>query len=193
MDARAVITVVEEGDLSSEQKDEFLQLAMSCFADVTAEEVEDDFCRPSVARVLAYRVGELVAGAEVFAREVEYEGQGIALGGFGPFTRDDLRGQGIGTAVCTAAMNYLRECGCDLAFLSVGSEDEGPERYHARLRFYARLGFEALDRPFVYANVRGEPREDTGGLIAPLRSRHLFEKILHGETRFSLAPEPGYW
>ena len=193
MDARANIAVVEEDQLSSEQKEEFHSLASRCFSDVTAEEVEEDFCRPSVARVLAYRAGELVAGAEVFTREVEYEGQEIALGGFGPFTREDSRGQGIGTAVCRAAMDYLKSRSCDLAFVSIGSEYEGPARYYARLRFYGRLGFEALDRPFIYANVRDELGEDTGGLIAPLCSQVLFETVLHGETRFGLTPEAGYW
>ena len=72
MSIPADIIVVEEGDLSPEQAGAFLQLAIQCFPDVTAEEVEEDFCRPPVARVLAYSQGELVAGAEVFEREVEY-------------------------------------------------------------------------------------------------------------------------
>jgi hypothetical protein len=57
------IIVVEEDDLSAEQARAFLQLAIQCFPDVTAEEVEEDFCRLPVARVLAHIQGELVAGA----------------------------------------------------------------------------------------------------------------------------------
>ena len=38
--------------------------------------------------------GVLVAGAEVYRREVEYEGQAIVVGGFGPFVREDLRNAG---------------------------------------------------------------------------------------------------
>lgn len=105
MSIPADIIVVGEADLLPEQANAFLQLAMQCFPDVTAEELEENFCRPPVARVLAYIQGELVAGAEVFQRKVEYEGQAISVGGFGPFTREDMRGQGIGTRVCHAAMD----------------------------------------------------------------------------------------
>lgn len=186
------VSVVEEGALTPEQEDAFLQLAIQCFTDVTAEEVEEDFCRPPIARVLAYAGGDLVAGAEVFKRVVEYAGKMVAVGGFGPFTREDLRGQGIGTQVCRTAMDYLREQGCAIAFLSIGAEDE-PGPFYARLRFYERLGFRRLPGPFVYANVRGELKEEGGGLIAPLGSAELFERVLRGDAPFALTPEPGYW
>jgi GNAT superfamily N-acetyltransferase len=187
------ITVTDEGELTSAQKEQFLQLAIACFPDVTAEEAEEDFCCEPVVRVLAYRQGELVAGAEVYRRTVEYEGQAIVVGGFGPFVRQDLRDQGIGTRVCRAAMDCLQEQGCDVAFLAIGSEAEGEWQYHARLRFYRHLGFELLAKPIRYANVRREILESEGGLVAPLCSQALFELVLHGESPFSLGPEPGYW
>ena len=187
------ITVADERELTSLQKDEFLQLALLCFPDVTAEEAEEEFCCEPVARVLATSQGELVAGAEVFRRSVEYEGRAIVVGGFGPFVRDDLRNQGLGTRVCRAAMDFLQEQGCDVAFLAIGSEEESGWQYHARLRFYKRLGFELLGKPILYVNLNGKLLESEGGLIAPLCSRALFEQILRGESPFSLGPEPGYW
>jgi GNAT superfamily N-acetyltransferase len=182
----ADIIIAEEGDLSSERAGAFLRLAKQCFPDVTAEEAKEDFCRPSVARVLAYSRGELVAGAEVFERKVEYEGQGINVGGFGPFTREEVRGQGIGTQVCQAAMDYLTERGCDIAFLSVDTKRETHP-------LYERLGFEMLIRPFIYTNIRGELKESEGGMVAPLCSHELFKCVLRGETSFALSPESGYW
>ena len=186
MSIPADIIVVKEGDLSPEQAGAFLQLAIQCFPDVTAEEVEEDFCRPPVARVLAYSQGKLVAGAEVFEREVEYEGQAISMSGFGPFTREDVRGQGIGTQVCKRAMDYLTERGCDIAFLSVNTK----RKTHP---LYERLGFEMLTKPFIYANIRGELKESEGGMVTPLCSQELFNCVLRGETSFALTPEPGYW
>ena len=180
------IIVVEENELTDEQRQEMLQLQMWCFSDVTAKEVEEDFCRPPIASVLAYSQNVLVACAEVFKREVEYEGQPITVGGFGPCTREDSRGQGIGTKVCETAMDYLKEQGGDIAFLSV---DTGTETY----RFYERLGFKMLARPFIYANIRGELKESNGGMIAPLCSKELFEHVLQGDAQFALTPEPGYW
>ena len=105
------ISVVEEGKVRPEQKEEMLRLQIACFDQVTAEEIEEDYNRPSVARVLAYDRGALIACAEVFKRTVEHEGQRILLGGLSPCTRQDQRGKGIGTRVCQAALDYLRRLG----------------------------------------------------------------------------------
>lgn len=187
MEIQVEIVVVEENEVTLEQKDEMLRLQIACFSDqVTAEEVEEDFNRPPVARVLAYHQDELIACAEVFKREVEYDGQTIIVGGLGPCTREDWRGRGIGTLVCKAAMEYLQGQGCDIAFLSV---DTGREAHP----LYERLGFKMLPKPFIYANIRGELKESDGGMIAPLCSQELFECVLRGDAQFALTPEPGYW
>ena len=187
MGVQVDIVVVEESEVAPDQKEEMLRLQIACFSgQVTDEEVEEDFDRPSVARVLAYHQGELIACAEVFKREVAYDGQPITLGGFGPCTREDKRGQGIGTLVCKAAMDYLRGRGCDITFLSVGT---GRETHP----LYERLGFRMLPKPFTYANTRGELKQSDGGMVAPLCSQELFERILRGDAQFALTPEPGYW
>ena len=187
MSIQVDVVVVEEGEAAPEQKDDMLRLQIACFSEqVTAEEVEEDFNRPPVARVLSYHQNELVACAEVFKREVEYEGQRITLGGFGPCTREDLRGQGIGTLVCKAAMDYLRRQGCDIVFLSVDTKRETHP-------LYERLGFKMLPQPFIYANILGELKKSDGGMIAPLCSQELFELVLRGNAQFALTPEPGYW
>jgi GNAT superfamily N-acetyltransferase len=187
MQGQVDIIVVDEDKVTSEQKDEMLRLQIACFSDqVTAEEVEEDFDRPATACVLAYHQGSLIACAEVFKREVEYDGQAITLGGFAPCTREDWRGQGIGTRVCKTAMDYLRQQGCDMAFLSVNIERETHP-------LYERLGFRMLPKPFIYANIRGELKESEGGIIVPLCSPKLFEQVLHGDVQFTLTPEVGYW
>lgn len=187
METQVDLVVMEEDEIAPEQKDEMLRLQIACFSgQVAAEEVEEDFISRPVARVLAYHRGELVACASVFKREVDYEGRRIIVGGFGPCTREDVRGRGIGTLVCRAAMDYLRGQGCDIAFLSV---DTGRESHP----LYERLGFKMLSKPFIYANIRGELKESDGGMIAPLCSEELFERVLRGDTQFTLMPERGYW
>lgn len=187
MQGHVDIIVVDEDKVTSEQAKEMLRLQIACFSgQVTAEEIEEDFNRPPVVRVLAYHQGDLIACAEVFKREVEYDGQKITLGGFSPCTREDWRGQGIATRVCRAAMDYLQRQGCDIAFLSVDTERETHPLYEG-------LGFRMLPRPFIYANIRGELKESDGGMIAPLRSPALFKCVLHGDAHFALTPEVGYW
>ncbi len=187
MQGHVDIIIVDEDKITSEQKDEMLRLQIACFsAQVTVEEIEEDFNRPPVARVLAYHQGSLIACAEVFKREVEYDGQKIVVGGFSPCTREDWRGQGVATRVCKTAMDYLQRQGCDLAFLSVDTERETHP-------LYERLGFRMLPRPFIYANIRGELKASEGGMIVPLRSPELFERVLYGDAQFTLTPEVGYW
>lgn len=187
METGVSVFVVDEDSVSSTQKDEMLGLQIACFSDqVTSDELEEDFNRPPIARVLAYHQHELIACAEVFKRQVEYDKRAIVVGGMGPCTREDWRGQGVGTLVCKAAMNYLQDLGCDIVFLSVDTERK-------TYPLYERLGFKMLSKPFVYVNTRGEYKESTGGMIAPLCSPNLFEIILHGNNQFTLAPEVGYW
>ena len=185
------IRAVKEEALTSEQREEILQLQLKCFSDVTAQEAEEDFDRPRFGMVLAYAQGVLVACSELFKRAVEYEGKGITIGALGPCTREDMRGKGIGARVCKSGLEYLEAHECDIAFLSIGVEEGNEYQYHARLRFYERLGFALLDKPFTYANIRGEIKQSYGGLIAPLRSRELFEYVRKGKTQFTLRPEPG--
>lgn len=181
------LVVIDEDKVTPAQKHEMLQLQIACFADqVTAEEIEEDFDVTPVARILAYHQDALVACAEVHKRNVEYAGQAITIGGFGPCTREDLRARGIGTRVCKAAMNYLQNQGCDIAFLSVDTE----RKTHP---LYEKLGFKMLPKPFIFANVRGELKESDGGMVAPLCSHTVFMRILKGNTKFALTPASGYW
>ena len=187
MDVQIDLLLIDERDVSAQQRDEMLRLQAACFSSVvTAEEVEDDFHTVPVARVLAVHATELIGCAPVFQREIEYNGRALRIGGFGPCTREDWRRRGVGVQICTAAMDYLRRKGCEIAFLSVDTRRETH-------RLYERLGFRMLPRPFIYANVRGELKESDGGMVAPLGSLELFGRILTGDQPFALTPETGYW
>ena len=186
METKITVTVTKESYLTPDQQDEILRLQIACFADqVTAEEVEEDFVGPSVARALAYHRNALVACADIMMRSVNYCERTILLGGLSPCTKESFRGQGIGTLVCQTAMEYLRQQRCDIAFLSVDTK-------LVTHPLYDRLGFKMLSQPFLFANIRGEIKEADGGMIAPLCSSELFEYVLQGEVPFALTPERGY-
>ncbi len=186
MDTSIDISIFEANKITAARKAEMLELQRQCFPDVSAEEVEEDFCRPPVVVALAYCLGSLAACAEIFKREIEYNGRAITIGGFSPCAREDLRGKGIGTAVCKAAMSYLREQGCAIAFLSVDTR-------HDSHPLYEKLGFKMLAKSFIYANIHGELKESDGGMIAPLCAPKLFEDILQADEPLTLTPEVGYW
>jgi predicted N-acetyltransferase YhbS len=187
------IVVVRTADLNEAQGAAMHALQVTCFSDVPYEELMEEFVAESFAKVLAYagsadEGGELVGCVSVFKREIEHEGRQVLLGGFGgTCTRADLRRRGIGTRVCRAASELLREEGCDVAFLAAAPGTE---------RFYGRFGFVSLGRPYTFVKARGvteQPDTWDDGMLAPVRSRALFEAILGGRSPFHRGPEKGYW
>jgi predicted N-acetyltransferase YhbS len=184
------LRVIQLAQLTAEQTAERYQLRAQCFADVTADQLREDFVAPSIASVLAYEGEALVGCASVVKRGIAYEGKAIQLGGIGGVcTRADRRGRGIGSRVCQSALDLLRKEGCDVVFLAAGQSA-------GTARFYARLGFVLLGRPFTFVDARGavkHPSSDDVGMIAPLCSADLFAHIVNGATEVHLGPEPGYW
>ena len=65
------VVVVDESALTPKQSRTMLQLQAHCFFDLSAEEIEEDFNRPSIARVLAYSENVLIDCAEIFKLEIE--------------------------------------------------------------------------------------------------------------------------
>jgi predicted N-acetyltransferase YhbS len=185
--------VVRDSDLTAAQRSAVHRLQVTCLSDVPCEELMEDFVAESFAKVLAYLGNdgdgsELVGCLSMFKREIEYEGQGVVLGGFGgTCTRADLRRRGIGTRVCRAAADLLREEGCGVAFLAAAPGTE---------RFYGQFGFAPLGKPYTFVSARGvtkQPDTWADGMLAPVCSRVVFKRILRGRTPLLLGPEKGYW
>jgi|GEM_PF-3186459 len=106
-----------------------------CFGQgqVSVEELYDDFVAQESACAFAYLGDEIVGCIAAYRRDVRYKGREIVLGGYGGVcTREDMRGRGIGLALCRAAHRLLEQEGCDIAFLSADRE---------LLKLYAKLGF----------------------------------------------------
>jgi predicted acetyltransferase len=179
--AKAVNIFID--DLTDQQKAEVFQLQLGCFSDVPGREIEEDFFTTPLSRVLAYEKDRLVGCAGTRKRKISYEGQTISLGGIsGVCTRSDRRGRGIATQVCTTAMQFLTELGCDVVFLSTSPM--------AR-RLYEKLGFQPLEQGFSWENIHGQVKVGTNGMLAPLRSPALAEAILRGRSVFHVGQ--GYW
>jgi len=184
------VLVVRAERLTDEQRGHVRELQRQCFANVPYEELMEDFVAESMAKVLAYHEGLPVGCVSVFRRLIEYEGRSITLGGYGgTCTREDMRGRGVGTMVCQAAMDVLRRECCDVAFLAVGEKS-------GTAAFYERLGFVLLGKPFTFVNARGitkKPSSDDVGMLAPVCSQEVFDFVMAGSDPLPLGPELGYW
>lgn len=102
-----------------------------------------------------YEAGQLAAHAGFYPTEMKVEGIPLPVAGIGGvFSKPELQGQGIATALVKKCLDEAQKQGCALAFLWSDKHD-----------FYARMGFHLVGRQWTIAlepkhasllTVRGE-------------------------------------
>lgn len=172
-------------DLAEAQSAAVSGLQKLVFPNVSTQEAEEDFYAPELAHILAYMDGDLVGWVGLHVREISYEGEVIRLGGYGICAHPDWRRRGIASEMAGRAMDYLKEQGCQIAFLSIDPSDKVSERFHRN------LGFVPLKQKFSWVSAKGQQREDIGGMIAPVNSRKHLDLILSRDSVFHVGE--GYW
>jgi ribosomal protein S18 acetylase RimI-like enzyme len=171
--------------LTEEQGRAVSDLKKLVFSSVSDEEAEEDFYHPESAHVLAYIGNELVGWAGVHETEQVFEDKIIKLGGYGICTHPDWQRKGIASKISLEAMKFLKENGCDVAFLSVDPANI------ASVRLHQKNGFVMLPRDYSWTNSKGELKQDSGGMISPVNSQEIFEYILNGKDTLHVGN--GYW
>jgi len=182
-DKKMKVVIVEK--LSEEQEKAVSALQKLAFTGVSDEEVEEDFYHPKSAQVLAYIGKELVGWAGIHETEQEFERKKIKLGGYGICTHPNWQRKGVARKVSQAAMDFLKDKGCEVAFLSVEPSNL------ASIKLHQKNGFVMLPRDFSWTNSKGKVKQSDGGMIAPVNSKELFEHILNGKEVLYVGN--GYW
>jgi GNAT superfamily N-acetyltransferase len=172
-------------DLNIKQQQAVKDLQTLAFPNVADEEAEEDFCHPTSAQILAYIGDEFVGWAGIHETEQLFEGRSVKLGGYGICTHPDWQRRGIANKVSQAAMDFLRDRGCEVGFLSVELSN------NASIKLHKRNGFVLLHRDFSWTNSKGKTKKDTGGMIAPINSQEQFDRILNGKEVLYVGK--GYW
>ena len=145
------------------------QLQQLCFTDVDELEAQEDFYHQPAVHIT----------------EQHYLDQPVKLGGYGICTHPNFRRQGIATRVVNKAMQYLKQQQCDVAFLSVDPNNQ------AAVKLHQQHGFVMLSQNFTWTNSKGQLKQDTGGMLAPLVSQKLFDLIISGTEPLYVGH--GYW
>ncbi len=167
------------------QEEEIKELQKITFPEVTDEEACEDFYHVPSVQVLAYKGNKLVGWAGVHETIQDFERLIIKLGGYGICTHPDYWGLGIASKVSKVAMDYLKNRGVDVAFLSVDTTNQ------ASVRLHKKNGFVPLQQEFTWTTSKGVLKKDMGGMIAPVNSRELFDLILKGTELLYVGK--GYW
>lgn len=177
------IKVVEKP--SQTQIIEIFKLQQEVFSYIDEKEAKEDFYHPESAHVLAYLGDDLVSWAGAHISQQLFQDKSIRLGGYGICTHTNYQGQGIGSLVSKKAMEYLKDSGVEVAFLSVDLDNE------SSIALHKKNGFVMLSQKYSWTNSNGELKEDKGAMIAPVHSQELFQYILKGNEVLYVGK--GYW
>jgi predicted acetyltransferase len=143
----------------------------------------DRFCSSGdlVYYVLATQNNQLIGETRVFKRIIAFDSQKVVLGGIGSVaTHPKKRKQGIATQMVAKGMELLVGEHCDVAYLCA-------DIYTLKsLEFYEQFGFRRLLQKHMYVGKSGTRYTDLDGMIAPVGSKKLFEKIIAAATPFEI-------
>lgn len=179
------IKTILESELSQKELQEIKILHAECFADVSHEEIEEDFIAKSFACIIAYKNGAVVGTLRLFKRLNDFEGRKFTLGGLGGVcVTQKERGQGIASKMCQGGLIKLKEEGCDVACLNV-------DLIKKVYGLYEKLGFKFMEREFSFTNSKGVKKYDTGTMFIPLNSKEVYDLIMRSKETFHYGV--GYW
>jgi len=146
--------------------------------ELLAEEEERFFSQPE-AWILVFERDQIIGCTLLHKRKVKFNNQDVISGGIGRVcTRKDKRTQGIATMMLKKSVKILKKWGCDTAYLCANIERTGS--------LYAQVGFVPLNKPYTYYGRSGKLYEENNGMIAPINSSRLFEKVLHSKQKLHL-------
>lgn len=131
-----------------------------------------------IALINAKVVGIII----LWKRTIQYHEKPIVVGGLGGVgVQKKHRGKGIATNMLTLARETLNRSDCDIAFLGTNIDDS------QLLKIFARIGFVPLKKTFSYIGRSGKLYKDpTSGMIAPIHSQELYNKILKDTEPFHI-------
>ena len=148
-----------------------------------AENKEKYFSQPK-AWLLVFEGDQITGRTLLHRRKIEFDGKEVILGGVGGVcTHKEKRRRGIATMMLKEAMEILKKWGCGVAYLCTNPEKTGS--------LYSQVGFVPLKKPYTYYGRSGKLYKDDYGMIAPVNSTELFEKILHSQQKLHLGT--GNW
>jgi len=179
------IHIVNEGELTSQQRHDFDSLRDTCFSHVDPVEAEECFYAESFSRILTYYDVKLVGILRLFKRIVIFDEKDVVLGGIGGVcVLPGFRSRGIASRMVMKALQVLRNESVDVACLNADVSRNAD-------KFYEALGFTLMNRPISFEDVHGNLRHDTGTMFIPVCSNAIYNHIMNSSSTFHYGR--GYW
>ncbi len=136
---------------------------------------KDRYFSEPYAHLLAIEKRKVIGVTELFKRELIYEQQALTMGGFGFVTiSKKKRRRGVATALLNRGMMDFKMQKFDTAFLITDINQ-------AMIGLYGKVGFVPLEKPFTYIGQLGTRYTEHNGMLAPVNSRDIFNRIINGK------------
>ncbi|UCE41824.1 MAG: GNAT family N-acetyltransferase [Candidatus Aminicenantes bacterium] len=143
-----------------------------------AKEQEKFYSKPKTW-ILAFEKEQIIGRILLHKRIIRFNERDIILGGIGGVCiRRDKRNQGIATKMLELAMKILTKWDCDIAYLCADIEKTGA--------LYEKVGFVPLNRPYTFYGQSRRLHEQNNGMIAPINSRKIFNRVLRSRKKLHL-------
>lgn len=160
-------------------------LQKHCFSDVDPKDIEECFYAVGFAVLIALIGNKVVGQAELFKRNIEFDGKNFVVGGIGGVcVQESLRRRGIASKLIRRGLEILKDKKCDVACLNT---DLSKTAY----KLYEKMGFKLMKRKISFEDVHGKIRYDTGTMFIPIRSKKIFNYIMNSNATFHYGK--GYW
>ncbi|MBM4168948.1 MAG: GNAT family N-acetyltransferase [Ignavibacteria bacterium] len=173
------IRVIEQPDRKTTQSMLYFQFRFMEWTPEALEHQDDRYGTIPFGYVAGYLEDEIVGVVNLHKRRIRYGKRNLMLGGLGGVcTHRKHRRKGIAVRLLIESMKVLRKNACDVAFLCTDL---------TKLRsLYAQVGFVPLNRTYKATGLSGRAYYSDGGMIAPVCSKSLFNRLVGDSGAFDL-------
>lgn len=178
-------------DITSELMSKISELLEFCFTTKNKtpkqkKEHDDKYCSKKDRIGFSYckKNGQIVGVLIILKRKILYQGEEITLGGVGGACTDKkFRRRGISTNLLKIAVEKLKTEKCDIVYLCTDTKKLS--------KLYEPFKFKKLEKRYTYLGKSGKRYYEWGGMIAPINSQSLFQRILKDKKCFDIGT--GNW
>lgn len=170
------IKILNDNELSEHDKEQIMQLDITCFGKEGIEKVPVYYFAPTYKHILLFEDQRLVSYLRIVLRETEWSGHKILIGGVGSVETDPkYQGKGYAGVILEEALKILKKQKVDLGLLQTDVSKGA--------KLYGKIGFIPANIPYEVLDINDNKRivkaEDV--MIAPVNNPQLVEEIMNSD------------
>ena len=173
------VDIILQPSIKTVQSIMYFQFRFMAWTPADMEEQDDRYGSEPFGYITAKVDNQLIGVTNLLKRSIKFHNQNILLGGFGGVcVHKDFRRQGFALKMLQAGIKELNKQNCDVAFLCTDLD--------LLSSLYSQVGFLPLNRQYKATGESGKVYFDKGGMIALVKSKDIFDRVLADSATFDL-------